>query len=114
MKNPGKVSFYPLWIGIAVLIYWLGHVGLYKHGIVKERQEIRKHVQTANQKRNPSRPKSLIIERLKTYLVDDKQYLNPNLTLDQTARDLELSKGHLSKVINQELKVSFNDLCQWS
>lgn len=26
------MPFYPLWIGMSAMIYWLGHVGIYKYG----------------------------------------------------------------------------------
>jgi AraC-like DNA-binding protein len=106
---PGQISFYPLWIGIAILIYWLGHIGIYKFGIDKQREQIRFKNKQKNYKGPDVKSKNLIIERLKTYLIDEKRFLDPNLTLEKTAETLELSRGHLSKIINTELDMSFKD-----
>ena len=34
-------SFYGLWIVQSVFIYWLGHIGIYKYGVLKTRKKIR-------------------------------------------------------------------------
>jgi hypothetical protein len=40
--NPSEfISFYALWIFNSFIIYWLGHVGIYKYGIIEERKKIR-------------------------------------------------------------------------
>lgn len=105
---PGQISFYPLWIAIALTIYWLGHIGIYKYGIVKERIQIRKKYQ---EEFAPSegKTKHIIIERLRYFLEDEKRFLDSSLTLEKTAQALEISQGHLSKIINTELQMSFKD-----
>ncbi|MEO1030561.1 MAG: AraC family transcriptional regulator [Bacteroidota bacterium] len=109
MKYPGQISFYPLWIGIAILVYWLGHIGIYRYGVIQERKHIRSQSKTNSNVKLPVKTKRVIIERLKQYLVEERQFLNPNLSLEQTAEVLELSQGHLSKIINQDLQMSFKD-----
>jgi len=109
MLFPGEVSFYPLWIALAGLIYWLGHIGIYKFGIVQQRKNIRKKQIQKKPNLIVGKTKNIIIERLKTYLVDEKRFLDPDLTLEKTARAIELSQGHLSKTINTELEVGFKD-----
>ncbi|WP_204345529.1 AraC family transcriptional regulator [Psychroserpens algicola] len=103
------ISFYPIWLGVAFLIYWLGHIGVYKFGVDKERKQIRLKRQQKEIVVIESKSKHLIIERLKQYLINDKRFLDPSLTLEKTAEDLDLSRGHLSKTINTELGLSFKD-----
>lgn len=103
------ISYYPIWLGVAFLIYWLGHIGIYKFGIDKQRERIRFKNKKKDQKPPDVKSKHLIIERLKTYLINEKRFLDPNLTLEKTAETLELSRGHLSKIINTELQMSFKD-----
>ncbi len=108
MFNADSVSFYPLWIIMAFLIYWYGHLGVYKYGVLQERMHIRKKtLGSSNEKQEPT--KNIIIERLKKHLVDEKHFLDANLTLELTAKALDISQGHLSKTINQELQMSFKD-----
>jgi AraC-like DNA-binding protein len=42
-------------------------------------------------------------------LVDQKRFLDSELTLDTIASELKVSKGHLSRIINSNLNISFND-----
>jgi len=109
MFHSEQISYYPLWIAMAVLIYWLGHIGIYKFGIVEQRKQIRKKRQHKKSKTIPGKTKHIIIERLKTYLVDEKRFLDTSLSLEKTAKNLGLSQGHLSKIINTELQMSFKD-----
>ncbi|MFD2823223.1 helix-turn-helix domain-containing protein [Lacinutrix iliipiscaria] len=109
MISLDDVSFYPIWLGIAILIYWLGHVGIYKYGIDEERQKIQQKRKSKKQLLVKNKTKHIIIERLKLYLVDEKRFLDSSLTLEKTAQALELSQGHLSKIINTELQISFSD-----
>lgn len=106
---PGQISFYPLWIAIAIIIYWLGHIGIYKYGILEERKNIRKKRKPKITIEQQGKTKHIIIERLKHFLENEKRFLDPSLTLDKTAIALELSQGHLSKIINTELGISFKD-----
>ena len=106
---PGQISFYPLWIAMAAIIYWFGHMGIYKYGVVEQRKQIRKKKLQKPEASTGGKTKHIIIERLKHYLVDKKQFLDASLTLEKTAEALELSQGHLSKIINTELQISFKD-----
>ncbi len=109
IKYPGEISFYPLWIIMATLIYWFGHMGIYKYGIVEQRKQIRKKRTPKITIQDVGKTKHIIIERLKRFLVDDKRFLDSDLTLEKTAKALELSQGHLSKTINAELGVGFKE-----
>lgn len=42
-------------------------------------------------------------------LLNQKQFLDSELTLERIALELKVSKGHLSRVINSSLGMSFND-----
>lgn len=104
-----EISFYPVWLGIAFLIYWLGHIGVYKYGVFEERKHIRGKIETKTKRSRENKTKHIIIERLKYFLENDKRFLDSELTLEKTAEALELSRGHLSKIINAELGISFKD-----
>ena len=40
-KVDGTSMFYPLWLSISVIIYWLSYVGLFQSSIFTERKNIR-------------------------------------------------------------------------
>lgn len=101
-------SFYLFWIVQSFTIYWLGHLGIYEFGIQEEQQSIREFAHT--QKIVVTIPsKNEHIFALENYIVNEKNYLNSELTLDLVAEKLDLSKSYLSRIINAELKMSFTD-----
>ena len=101
--------FYPLWITVAIIIYWLGHIGIYKYGIVKERKQIRKYSSERYSIAEVHKGKSESLEAFENYIINEKNYLDPQITLEKVASELNISAGHLSKIINTDLGVSFKD-----
>ena len=91
-----NTPFYILWIGIALVIYLLGHIGVYKFGIIEERKKIRSHI-LKNKK-----------------LSNTKQLKNEHIiALESVAKHLQLSSSYLSRIINTELEISFSDYLNW-
>lgn len=103
------ISYYPVWILLTLIIYWLGHIGIYKYGIVEQRKQIRNKRKDNHSSKPITKTKHIIIERLKQFLENEKRFLDSSLTLEKVAKSLELSQGHLSKIINTELGISFKD-----
>ncbi|HKM45817.1 MAG TPA: helix-turn-helix transcriptional regulator, partial [Dysgonamonadaceae bacterium] len=46
-------------------------------------------------------------EQLMEYMRLEKPYLNPELTLTQLASEIDISKHHLSQIINEQFKLNF-------
>ena len=105
-----KISFYPLWIGISIVTYWLGYIGIYKFGIIEERKNLKKYSkETTATYSIVEKQKSNHIVALEDLIIDQKQFLDSDLTLDKIAEELNLSKSYLSRIINAELGVGFVD-----
>ncbi len=102
-------SFYVLWIGVSIVIYWLGHIGIYNFGILNERRQIRNSNTTTFSFVKPKTKKNEHLIDLEKLLIDEKQFLNPVTNLDSVAKELGLSKSYLSRIINNELNISFTD-----
>lgn len=99
-----------VWVFLSVMIYWIGHIGIYKYGIMEERKKIRSHTLDRSSIVDVSdKGKSEHLIQLESLFIDKKYYLDPELTLDKIAEELNLSKSHLSRLINTELKTSFPD-----
>jgi AraC-like DNA-binding protein len=114
----GETVYYSLWLGLAVLIYWLGHIGIYKYGIIVDRKKIRHFLNStqalsknANNTVNNSTSKHTndYIVALENLLRGQKIYLDSSLTLETVAERLQLSPSYLSRIINSELNTSFPD-----
>ncbi|WP_299555514.1 AraC family transcriptional regulator [Seonamhaeicola sp.] len=104
----GETIFYSLWVAMAAIIYWLGHIGIYKYGVLVDRRGIRRYAKNASISAN-SQSKNGHIIALENLLIKNKTYLDPQLTLESVANSLDLSPSYLSRVINNELKTSFTD-----
>ncbi|TVZ57574.1 AraC-like DNA-binding protein [Flavobacteriaceae bacterium MAR_2010_105] len=114
----GEVVFYSLWLGLTVMIYWLGHIGIYKYGIIADRRRIRDYMDAQSmQVGSDHKPsdntissyKNEYILALENLLINEKKYLDSNLTLESVAESLNLSPSYLSRMINSELSISFPD-----
>lgn len=112
-KVDGTSMFYPLWLSISVIIYWLSYVGLFQSSIFTERKNIRldsiQNKDVTNKKstkefQNQSQDK--IFNEFENCIKN--LYLNPNLSLDEVADNLGISNSYLSQIINGR-KIRFND-----
>jgi AraC-like DNA-binding protein len=101
-------SFYLLWIGVATIIYLLGHMGIYKYGIIKERKQLR-NISSFTPNLSDHKKKNGYISELEFLMKHEKYYLNPNLSLDTVAHKLNISASYLSRLIHKELNTSFSN-----
>ena len=97
-------GWYPLYIPIAVMIYWLGLGGYFhaRHTVLPE--PIRKTSPAVL-------PDELVVETtngLVKAMETDQLYLDPELTVEKVGRHLRLPAKTVSAVLNQHLGKSFN------
>lgn len=103
-----QISFYSLWVGMSVVIYWLGYTGIFKFGVLEERKKLRAYYNNVDySKDKPSKNEHIIA--LENLLVKEKLFLDSNITLDTIAQKLNISSSHLSRMIHTELNTSFTD-----
>jgi len=121
----GYYQYYPLWIGISVLIYWIAYTSVFQNSIYKEREEIRNRVILCNitQKRENSKNQNKPLEIEKTldninpnkfteinaFILERRLYLNPKLNLKLISIQTNLSEGYLSQIINSNTDKNFNE-----
>jgi AraC-like DNA-binding protein len=105
-----QVNFYPLWIGISIVTYWLGYIGIYKFGIIEERKNLRRYSEETKASYSiVEKQKNQNILDFEKIIVEQKRFLDSELTLDKLAKELHLSKSYLSRIINAELGSNFSD-----
>ncbi len=123
----GKNSwiYYPLWIGISVLFYWIGYQGLFQFRLAQDRIGIRKLItkhdpilesKSITNKKASGLPKGFNDTRenkkfkeLERLLQEDNIYRNPNLNLTSLAAQLDINITYLSKLINRVTGMSFSE-----
>jgi AraC-like DNA-binding protein len=96
----GRFDWYPVYVPLAILIYWLG---------------IKGYIVSASAK-TPSNPPALqpglienTLQSLRKAMEKDKLYLNPALTVSLLADHTGIGQKQISAVLNQHLNKSFNE-----
>jgi AraC-like DNA-binding protein len=102
-------AWYIIWILISVLIYWMGHIGIYKFGIQEERKKIRHYAMEHASVHVYEKQKNEHVAAFEAHVIRQKRFLDPELTLDKISEEIGVSKSHLSRMINTELQTSFPD-----
>ncbi len=93
-----KVSYYPLWILISFLFYWLAYQSVFNLKLAD--------IVSKNRK---SKKANFYFSKLQEIIVEKKAFLNPELSLYSVAIEIEISAGYLSQIINEEEKKSFSE-----
>ncbi len=99
-------TYYPLWIGISIVIYWIGNKGVMELKIAREREFIRsrkKTIEFSNRHSTPmgSKGKGLrLFEKMVSEIEEQQLYTNPNLSLQTVADKYDISTGYLSQLIS--------------
>jgi len=110
IDNTGLSIYYPLWIGISFLIYWIAYVGVFKSHILTERIDIRsKELQTITKTfQNNSFSPDLFL-KIDYFIKEEENYLNPNMSLAILATKFDKTSSYISQVINKNIDYSFSD-----
>ncbi|MEZ0487234.1 helix-turn-helix transcriptional regulator [Fibrella aquatica] len=98
-----RLGWYPVYIPIAILIYWLGLRGYLRNRLEYESIPARPT--------NADMPPELVAEvvvALTKAMETDQLFLNPELTVDKLSKHLQLSPKLISAVLNQQLQTNFN------
>ncbi len=114
-----KWGYNILRLSSSLLLYWIGYQGLYRYNVVQDRIQLRKHI-TKNQKfigvgvakmndKGDMDKLRMEFNEIHSCVIENKKYLDADLSLSNLASDLKLSTSHLSKVINMCSGQNFSD-----
>ncbi|WP_300597602.1 helix-turn-helix domain-containing protein [Niabella sp.] len=98
-----NLDWYPLYIPITLLIYWLGIKGY----LISWQQQAAEKKQEAVLL--PAQVADASIRLLKNTMEQDRLYLNTELTLQMVAQHTGLAAKTISAVLNQHLHKNFNE-----
>ncbi len=101
--------YYIIWLVLSVMIYWLGYIGIYRYGIQEERVKMRNYSIERKLDYVPEKNRSEHIASIEKLLVGERWFLDQTVTLDRIAEEIRISKSHLSRIINNEMGISFSD-----
>jgi AraC-like DNA-binding protein len=97
-------GWYPIYLPVAILIYWLGLKGYLHSWTGSPAEAIRK----ASTMAYPIETVEKTVEALIHAMQTDNLYLDPELTVEKLGRHVQLPQKTVSFVINQHLQKSFN------
>jgi len=103
----GIKGFYPLWISITILIYWIAYESFTYGQLKRQRDIIKLKIKTDAFVNDSSKSNTLNFRKI---LKDEESFLNPMFGLEDFAKRLNYSPNHLSKLIKENTNGSFVDL----
>ncbi|MFD0862713.1 helix-turn-helix domain-containing protein [Sungkyunkwania multivorans] len=120
---PQPYTYYPLRLSSSILLYWIGYQGFFRYHMVKDRISLRSHLAGLNANNSKegkkdltemtrsasSSDKSLLFKRVDAYVLNEKRYLDPSLSLEMLANELKISASNLSLQINSHSNYNFSD-----
>ena len=105
-----SVLFYPMWLIISLLIYYLGYVGLNKSLELKKRIELRaKRIEKAKKQKPIKVDENSALNTVLKLIIEEKLFLDSKLNLTKVAKKVNLSEGYISQLINSNSNTNFND-----
>jgi len=100
------VDWYPVYIPLVVMIYWLGIKGyLISQSNISDGQK-RKITASVNLPEEIVHEITLLLMKA---MQKDKLYMNPALNLDMVSKYIEIPPKTISAVLNQHLQTNFNE-----
>ncbi|MGH1385697.1 helix-turn-helix domain-containing protein [Kordia sp.] len=112
-------AYYPLRLATSVLLYWIGYQGTSRYTLLHDRIMLRGKLaalkpettekvvkETEN---NLSEKHQQEFETIANYIISEQRFLDAKLSLEQLSEELEISAGHLSKLINNCSEYNFSD-----
>lgn len=102
--------YYPLWISITILVYWMVYKGIVETRILTQRSDIRNNtIESIPIAKKLSPINDNLFLEIESVIKEDKLFLNPNLSLELIAEKFDISASHLSRTINKNSSNSFTD-----
>ncbi|WP_103863399.1 AraC family transcriptional regulator [Aquimarina sp. I32.4] len=115
----GLKLYYPIWLGISIMFYWIGYRGLYQFKLAKDRKAISELLKEISSNENPQRLNNRnaeeyteehpIFRKFKDLVEKEHIYRNQDITLDSLAKKLKTNRSTLSGLINQVSGQKFTD-----
>lgn len=101
-----KKIYYLIWIGLSVIIYWLGYSGIYHLGLFTKNNQTKRVAKKIIPEEENQNRRNRFVEIDET-IREQKMYQDPNLSLQVLSDVFELSEGYLSQLINQNNEMNF-------
>ncbi|MFK8005607.1 MAG: helix-turn-helix domain-containing protein [Saprospiraceae bacterium] len=105
--NPSIEIYYPMWILMSGLIYWIGYSTYSKKDLLKVKMYHKNEAEEKPIVKNLSEKTDVYYQNLIRLMETEKPYLNPDLNLKLLSDTLKISSGYLSQIINKNEEKNF-------
>lgn len=110
-------------LSTSILLYWICYQGFYKYNVVQDRIFLRSSITndnvliSSNVEGRPilkndngyNKKHQIEFESIKDFIIKNKLYLDPLLSMETVTSQLGISKSHFSKLINTYSNHNFSD-----
>lgn len=112
--HTGLDSYYPLWLSISFLVYWISYVGIFHSKIYNERQIIREQIAKAKEyikpiKKSLKKSNEKLFLEITSWITRQKIYVNPSLSISLVSEKFNVSNGYISQLWSSHCEQNFND-----
>ena len=104
LDAPSRTYYYPLFLGQALITYWLGYMMYSKRDLFEASEILSEKVLQPFTESAPelSNKTDEHYQKLLQMIKDEKLFKNPDLSMTLLAAKMQLSNGYLSQIINQK------------
>lgn len=113
-------SYYPLRLGTSIFIYWIGYQGFFRFVILQDRKGLRKKIREvkkttgampfdSNEDLKKEEREAVVFNEMNNYVLANQKYLDPYMSLEKLAEEINSSSSSLSKLINTQSNSNFPD-----
>lgn len=111
--SPNIPVYYPLRLSSTLIIIWIAYYGFFKYNLLLERIELRKEIVKNIINKDVHLITDASFSKIEKYIVDDKKYLDPLLSLETVAKALNISKRNISNITNNKSSMGILDFINY-
>jgi AraC-like DNA-binding protein len=100
---------------LPLMIYWISYNALVKPELFIKlniltiaQPAVTKYIKYQNNQLTDEEIENIIV-KLNAFIVSEKGYMNPELSLDMLSKSVNIPRHHISQAINLRLNINFND-----
>lgn len=107
-------SYYPLRLVSSILIYWVAYQAFFRYRLLKDRIKLRQLIKkdkledSSHRQVDNSQKTKFTFDKFESYVIENKSFLNPSLSLEGLAEEFDIGVSTLSKVVNSK-DINFSD-----
>lgn len=96
--SPNIPVYYPLRLSSSLIIFWIAYYGFFKYKLLTERIELRREIGKSTLNISLKLKTDDSFSKIEQYIMDEKRYLYPLLSLETISIELNISSRTLSNI----------------